>query len=137
MVVDRISKDWGFQLELLDDASGPKIKLIVYSHPDPDADPDSIVSIDPKPISSTMLIDGQAFPGDANVATTVGVVMYSVDFRGGYADKLASRLLSGPHSVKIVAADKNFSIPAADFGKAFAVVEQCYPLWVGHALKWR
>jgi hypothetical protein len=73
--------------------------------------------------------DGQSFPGDANVATAVGIVIYSVAYQGGKADKLASRLLSDPHSVKIVAADNNFSIPTADLGKAFAVDEQCCPLW--------
>jgi hypothetical protein len=81
----------------------------------------------------TTLIDGLATPTSPIVIYSV----YSVAYRSGKADKLASRLLSDPHSVKIVAADNNFSIPTADLGKAFAVDEQCYPLWVGHALKWR
>jgi len=133
MAVDNFSEDWGFSLELLDDASGPKIELIVFGG----VVAGSLDIIAPKPISSATFIDGQPFLGDANVATTVGVVIYSVVYRGGNADKLASRLLSGPHSLTIVVANNNFFIPTADFGKAFAVVEQCYPLWVGHALKWR
>ena len=141
MGVDSISKDWGFSLELLDDASGPKIELIVFSHAHPDADPDAdphaFDTIDPKPISSGTLIDGQRLLGDANVATTVGIVIYSVEYRGGNADKLASRLLTDPHSLTIVVPNNNFFIPTADLGKAFAVDEQCYPLWLGHALKWR
>jgi hypothetical protein len=135
MGLESISKDWGFELNLLDDASGPEIELLVFQHAD--ANPNSIDSIDPKPVSSATFIDGQPFLGDANVATTVGIVMYSVVYRGGNADKLASRLLTGPHSLTIVVPNNNFFIPTADLGKAFAVVQQCYPLWVGHPLKWR
>jgi hypothetical protein len=116
---------------LLDDETGPKIELIVYG------DTGSIDTFDPKPINSTTLIDGQLFPGDANVATTVGVVVYTVEYKGWERGQASLAAAVRPHSVEIAVADNNFSIPTADFGNALAVVEQCYPLWVGHTLKWR
>jgi hypothetical protein len=106
------SKGWGFSLELLDDETGPKIELIVYG------DTGSIDTFDPKPINSTTLIDGQLFPGDANVATTVGVVVYTVEYKGWERGQASLAAAVRPHSVEIAVADNNFSIPTADFGNS-------------------
>jgi hypothetical protein len=86
--------------------------------------------------SAVVTVDGQHFPGNGKIQGDV-IASYDADYRAADAAKLAVRLASPFQQMTLSVGGQTVLVPMEDFNSAFALLEKCYPLRLGHPLVWR